>query len=167
MHVLAILALATMMSCSKSDELLHDKIIAAVKPVDFLAPGRYKLISLDSLTDFEWDTLYVFGGETRSGNISRKIGFKWNGSNVPNLHSRLLFTNGVEVVAYVDFNNETFPIDLKWCDESFQSYSHNRAKFVTFKYCDGRNRVYYPMVPIDCYKSGNFYKQMVDVGCTP
>jgi hypothetical protein len=168
LYPLLLLCVSLLAGCSRSDDSIQERLVAAVKPVDTLSPGHYKVIAMDSIAPFPWDTMYVFHGEDPARAISHRIGFEWNGPDVPNLEYRLLFVSGREVVAYTDYDHDTFPISFRWCDKSIEAFARSRARFITFRFCSPPSNPYYPMIPLDCLTSkitSTNYQNMVQRGC--
>lgn len=162
LYPLLLLCVSLLAGCSGFDDTIRKRLVAAVRPVDTLSAGHYKVISMDSIAAFPWDTMYVFSGEVPARAISQRIGFEWNGPAVSNLDNRLLFVSGREVVAYTDFDYELFPLDFKWCDKSIQAYARKRTRFITFRLCRPPHRPFYPMIPLDCLSS---YQELVQKSC--
>jgi len=134
--------------CSDANNQLLDKLKDAVVSDEKNAQG-YTVVDMVQLTDFEWETLYVFHQNDDKNYISRELGFKWEGSAVPNLHRRLLFVNDGKVVSFVDYDFREFPLVVYGCGEDRWVYPRSRAKFATFKYCAGED-ITRPFIPVAC-----------------
>lgn len=158
-NLLLLLALLTFVSCSKEDPLLME-LKAAVDASEQNEAG-YEVIDMAELTDFEWETLYHFHQLDEKNFISRVIGFRWMGDEVPNLHRRLLFVNKGEVVKYIDYDFRELPLTLYGCGEDRWVYPRERAKFATFKYCAGEDPIY-PFIPVACITD---FQEMIDAEC--
>ena len=153
-------ALLLLMGCSDSNDDLLEKLQESVEKEEFGADG-YQVIAVDSLTDFEWETLYFFqAGEDKKG-ISDAIGFKWEGATVPELNRRLLFVNKGKVVSFVDYNYTEFPLFVYGCNTDRWVYPRSRSRFATFKYCASEETIY-PFIPVECISNLN---EMVATGC--
>jgi hypothetical protein len=158
-NILLLLALLTFVSCSKEEPLLI-KIKTAVDNSEQSEAG-YEVLDISEITDFDWDTLYHFHQLDEKNYISRVIGFKWTGDEVPNLHRRLLFVNKGEVVKYIDYEFSELPFTLYGCGEDRWVYPRDRAVFATFKFCAGEDTTY-PMIPVACLSN---FQTMIDAEC--
>ncbi len=96
-NILFLFACLALISCSDSNNKLLDALKAAVETDEKMETG-YKVIALDELTDFEWDTLYCFHQLDDKKYINQQIGFKWEAEAVPNSHRRFLFVKDGQVV---------------------------------------------------------------------
>jgi len=149
-----------LMSCSDSNDGLLDKLQASVEEAEEGTHG-YQVIALDSLTDFEWETLYFFqAGEDKKA-ISDAIGFKWEGETVPELNRRLLFVQDGKVVSFVDYNYTEFPLFVYGCNTDRWVYPRSRSRFATFKYC-AHEETTYPFIPVECISN---LSEMLGHGC--
>lgn len=157
--------------CSNSNEALLARLNKAVDPVRNLHQG-YRVVDLKDLTDFPWDSMYVFHGEEGISYIQWIIRLKWNGPAVPNLHKRLVFVHEGKVVTYVDCNEEedidgsvkrpALPIFIYSCNgEPERRFARNTARFAVFRYC-GKGSMHYPFVPLGCLTD---FKDMLTQGC--
>jgi hypothetical protein len=147
---LYLMALFILCSCSDNgNRELLEKLKTAVEAEEVGASG-YKVIPMESLTDFEWDMLYFFDQNSNSDDISDEIGFKWEGPGVPNLQRRLLFVEDGKVVSYVDYNYKEFPLYLYGCNEDRWVYPRNRTRFASFKYCNEEKQELYTFIPVEC-----------------
>ena len=146
--------------CSDSNDALLEKLQAAVEKEEFGADG-YQVIALDSLTDFEWETVYFFQAPEDEKAISDAIGFKWKGDAVPELNRRLLFVNNGEVVSFVDYDYTEFPLFVYGCNTDRWVYPRSRSRFATFKYCVSDETIY-PFIPVECIDN---LREMVEAGC--
>jgi hypothetical protein len=63
------------------------------------------VISLKTATKFKWERMYLFGAWTISDSITRVIGFKYNGDDVPDDNTRMLFFDSNKVVYEEDFES--------------------------------------------------------------
>lgn len=159
--LLLFLSTAFLLGCSDSNTDLLEKLQAAVQKEDLGAEG-YQVIVMDSLTDFEWETMYFFqAGEDKKA-ISDVIGFKWEGATVPELNRRLLFVHDGQVASYMDYNYTEFPLFVYGCNADKWVYLRSRSRFATFKYCANPETTAYPFIPVECI--GNL-QEMVEAGC--
>jgi hypothetical protein len=62
-------------------------------------------ISLKEVTKFPWDKVYIFTDWTASDSISKTIGIVYQGSDVPDDNSRILFIQNQDVVHEEDFKS--------------------------------------------------------------
>lgn len=146
--------------CSDSNDDLLEKLQAAVETAEVGADG-YQVVAIDSLTDFEWETMYFFQASEDKKAISDAVGFKWEGDAVPELNRRLLFVNDGEVVSFVDYNYTEFPLFVYGCNTDRWVYPRSRSRFATFKYCASDETIY-PFIPVECI--GNL-SEMIEAGC--
>lgn len=147
-YILPLIALLYLASCSDSNSSLEEKLMTAVTEGEVGADG-YKTIQLSDLTDFEWETMYYFQPYEDKKVISDAIGFKWDGAEVKEGFRRLLFVKGDEVVSYVDYNYNEFPLAVYGCEGDKWVYPKSRTQFASFKYCSGEKEVY-TLMPVRC-----------------
>jgi hypothetical protein len=159
--LLLLLTTVSFMGCSDSNTDLLDKLQTAVEKEDVGADG-YQVIAMESLTDFEWETMYFFQEGEDEKMISDALGFKWQGATVPPLNRRLLFVQGDKVVSYTDYDYNEFPLFVYGCNTDRWVYPRSRSRFATFKYCASAETVLYPFIPVECI--GNL-REMVEAGC--
>lgn len=176
---LLLLCLLPLLGCSGSDEVLLAKIYREIQPVRAMTTG-YRVLDLDSLTDFAWDSVYFSQCDSECGgdkSILATLG--WRG--VPALQDgsrRLSFVRQNETVAYVDYfasgsvypTNPPLPLSLAGCKEGgYGSGAHGiarkQAKFAVFRNCaiGGLERPVYIMVPLSCVKH---FGVAIAQGCT-
>jgi hypothetical protein len=169
--VLIFVLLLFITSCSGSDVKLSDKLQQQILPIRTMKSG-YRVLDLDSLTDFEWDSVYWFhnnSGFDTNELISNKIGFNWKGASIPNQCSRLLFVRQKEVVNYVDCNyydsnggvNNALPIQLYGCSKTAYGIARKQAKFAVFHLCN-HGSTHYPFLQLSCLDN---YRDFLAVGC--
>lgn len=152
--------LLLLMGCSDSNDALLEKLQTAVEETEAGADG-YHVIAMDSLTDFEWETVYFFQASEDEKAISDAIGFKWKGATVPELNRRLLFVNDGKVVSFVDYDFTEFPLFVYGCNTDRWVYPRSRSTFATFKYCSS-DETTYPFIPVECIDN---LSEMVEAGC--
>lgn len=162
-----LLLLVLVTSCTKEDKSLLTKLEQQLQPVRSMRSG-YRIIRLDSLTDFDWDRVYFIGdnsGFDTNDKISSIIGFKWSGMTIPNGSNRLLFVHQSEVVAYVDCDTDggaALPIWLYGCDKQ-TGYSRQEARFAVYRNCASGLPGSLDMVQLDCVEK---FKISIRQGCT-
>jgi hypothetical protein len=159
--LLLLLTTVSFLSCSDSNDDLLEKLQTAVEKEEVGANG-YQVVAIDSLTGFEWETMYFFQAGEDEKAISDAIGFKWKGATVPELNRRLLFVQGDKVVSYTDYNYTEFPLFVYGCNTDRWVYPRSRSRFATFKYCANEETVLYPFIPVECIDN---LGEMVDAGC--
>ncbi|WP_347157232.1 hypothetical protein [Pontibacter chitinilyticus] len=146
--LLFLLAAFVLLSCSKSNDNLREKLEAAVTKGEVGAKG-YKTVQLADLTDFDWDTVYYFNEQEDAKYISDVVGFRWEGAAVPPQNKRLLFVKDGKVVSYVDYKYQDFPLFVYGCNEDRWIFPRSRTNFATFKYCE-QDSVVYQFIPVAC-----------------
>ena len=153
---LLLLTFFALMGCSNENNKLLEKLEAAVKK----EPGKagYTVVQLASITDFEWDTLYYFAGQVSPEEVEDQIGIKWDGGKIPGGYDRLIFVNNNQVVSYVDYKLEEFPLQVFGCNNDQWVYPRNRSTFAAFKYCQGEKEVY-AFIPEPCFGNIKELKQ--------
>ena len=158
--LLLLLTLFVLMGCSDNDNKLLDKLQTAVKK----EPGKagYTVVELESITDFEWDTLYFFAGQVSPEEVNNQIGIKWDGGKIPGGYDRLIFVKNNQVVSFIDYNLVEFPLQVFGCNTDRWIYPRNRSTFAAFKYCQGEKEVY-AFIPEPCF--GNI-KELQQNKCT-
>jgi hypothetical protein len=60
-------------------------------------------ISINDLTSFEWDKMYVFGSSANNEFISCTIGFEYSGKKIPDGFRRLIFSWGTKEIYEEDY----------------------------------------------------------------
>jgi hypothetical protein len=98
-------------------------------------------IILKDVTKFKWDKMYLFGSWTRSDTIAKVIRFKYEGDDVLDDYTRMLFTYSDRVVYEEDFEsfdhyNSTlnFPRGSdSLSSEDFRSFTPSQAVFIAEK----------------------------------
>lgn len=81
-------------SCKES---LEKNLIDAID-VQCQNPKTDCKLSFKNVTEFKWERMYVFGSWTTSKEISNNLHIAYNGNDVPDNHTRLLFVNDKSVV---------------------------------------------------------------------
>ncbi|HEY4651847.1 MAG TPA: hypothetical protein VIG72_10560 [Pontibacter sp.] len=146
-----LITLCTLAGCSDSNDALLEKLRTAVEAENKNATG-YNVVDVSTLTDFEWEKMYYFQGEQTLLDIQAETGVKWEGSDVPKGHNRLLFMQGDQVVSYVDYYPGEFPLQVFGCNTDRWVYPRSRSTFASFKYCQDDKEVY-AFVPQPCLES--------------
>lgn len=156
---LGLLAWGSLVGCSKRDQTLAPKLYAALQPVRALTHG-YAVIDLPRLTDFPWDSVYFFQGETGDEYMMEVTGIRWSMGEVPNHYTRLVFVHQGQIIRYADlWQEETnelmsqLPLPI-WmgiypCDGRRPVCPRNKARFASFPTCESGN-VYYTLIPLAC-----------------
>ena len=112
------------------------------------------IFSLEDVTGFEWDKVYVFRGPYYQEDISKIIGFECNCGMVSDDYRRLLFIKDKKIVHIDDFyyfsDKEIQFRELDWENEQFPNYTPSTAKFYVLKrYKDSDKQDYfYDLYPI-------------------
>ncbi len=159
-YLLPLLAILYFTSCSDNNTSLEQKLREAVTEGE-AGPKGYKTINLTELTDFEWERMYYFQPNEDKRSISDAIGFRWEGVEVKAGFRRLLFVKGEEVVSYVDYNYDEFPLALYGCHSDKWIYPSSRSQFATFKYCSGDSEVY-TFIPVPCVED---IRELMEYNC--
>jgi hypothetical protein len=96
-----------LISCTKSfDEKIATKI---EEQCAGQSPSVRCQIALDEITEFEWDTLYVFNGLMTVDEINQALGFDCNCDHINDNYQRLIFTRNMQVV----YQSEYYGVDGK------------------------------------------------------
>jgi hypothetical protein len=88
-------------ACTHSDTELAERIAEAV------AQAEGTTINMSQIAEFEWDRFFVFPPYIPYEEIDRQLGFPWPSAESTGIHqldsfTLLVFTRGVDVVAYVE-----------------------------------------------------------------
>ncbi|UOQ99374.1 hypothetical protein MUN81_07705 [Hymenobacter sp. 5317J-9] len=160
-----------LVSCTGSNDDFFEKMSQRMKPVRTMTEG-YRVLDLNSLTDFEWDTVYFFKGGSLADmdikDINMTIGFEWNGPPIGSEVRRLLFVRGREVVSYTDFMpdgggvGQPMPIWMFGCKgDKGSGISRKDARFAVFRNCAASGD--FQMVPLKCVEDSRI---VIEQGCT-
>ncbi|MBX2898022.1 MAG: hypothetical protein KF775_00130 [Cyclobacteriaceae bacterium] len=104
--VFAGLSLA-LLSCTKSfDEKIADKIEEQCSDAKQTPSCQF---ALDEITDFDWDTLYVFNGLMTREELSQALGFDCDCDHISDNYQRLIFTKNRKAV----YQSEYYGVDGK------------------------------------------------------
>jgi len=113
------LTIAALSGCRRS---VTNNLINKVKYCDKHSNQGCK-IDLNEVTGFTWDKMYLFGDWTNTDSITNAIKFNYQGSDVPDDYTRMLFTYQNKVVYEEDFkalfyNNST--LEFEGAIDSFE-----------------------------------------------
>ncbi|MBS1519454.1 MAG: hypothetical protein JST50_00545 [Bacteroidetes bacterium] len=89
------------------------------------------VITLNEVTKFQWDKLYLFPSWTNSDTISSRIGFEYTGDDVPDDNTRMLFTKGKQVVYEEDFKSLDYYNSVVEFQAEFDSLIPEKLHFLT------------------------------------
>ncbi|HRK55096.1 MAG TPA: hypothetical protein PK185_14350 [Cyclobacteriaceae bacterium] len=105
--ILALSLSLLLISCTKSfDEKIADKI--EEQCFDKSLSERCE-IALGEITEFEWDTLYVFNGLMTVDEINQALGFDCRCDHISDNYQRLMFVRNNQVV----YHSEYYSVDGK------------------------------------------------------
>ena len=93
-------------------------------------------VDLNAITDFDWDTMYVFGGVTMQSEIESVIGFKCNCKPVRDNYMRIVFVNDKEIVYQSQYYGLSGMVQFRTVDEEkdkYIRYSKETAIFYALK----------------------------------
>lgn len=137
-------------SCSTS----FDKKIAnhiEIKCSDFSTPQSCS-IDLAEVTDFEWDSMYVFASMTMPDEINEVIGFDCNCKHVRDNYTRVVFTKGNRIVYKSQYYGLGALVQFRSINkkDKYIQYSKNESVFYTLKKNNTLSEGYfYDLYPID------------------
>ena len=97
---LCLLLFVIFSSCKRS---LVDNMVFEIKHTCADPIVSVCVVDIQKVTNFKWDTMYLFNDWTFSDSISKAIGFSYDGSDVPDDYSRILFICNKKVVYEEDF----------------------------------------------------------------
>lgn len=89
------------------------------------------IITLNEVTEFQWDKLYLFPSWTNSDTISNRIGFEYTRDDVPDDYTRMLFTKQKQVVYEEDFKSLDYYNSAIEFQTEFDSLSPEKLHFLT------------------------------------
>lgn len=96
-----------LISCTKS---FDEKIAAKIEEqCGNQSPSLRCQIILDEVTEFEWDSLYVFNGLMTVDEINQALGFDCNCDHISDNYQRLVFTKNKQIV----YESEYYGVDGK------------------------------------------------------
>jgi len=121
-------------SCSKSfDKKIAEHIESKCSKFD----DPYGcVIDLHDITDFEWDSAYVFAGLTTVEDIYSAVGFTFKCKHVPDNYMRIIFVKGNQVVyqsQYYGLGSKVQFRTYRKDETTFIHYSKNLSKFYVLK----------------------------------
>lgn len=65
-------------------------------------------LSINDLTSFEWDEMYVFGSSANDEFISSTIGFEYHGKKIRGGFRRIIFTWGTNEIYEEDYQSRSY-----------------------------------------------------------
>jgi hypothetical protein len=121
-------------SCSKSfDKKIAEHIESKCSKFD----DPYEcMIDLHDITDFDWDSVYVFAGLTTVDDIYNAVGFTFKCKHVPDNYMRIIFVKGKQVVYQSQYYGLGSKVQFRpYTKEyvAFIHYSKNLSKFYVLK----------------------------------
>lgn len=136
-------------SCTKSfDKKLAEHIESKCQ---FFDVTYSCLIDLQDVTDFNWDSMYVFAGLTTCEDIYDAVGFTFKCKHVPDNYIRILFIKGTQVVyqsQYYALNGKVQFQSYKKEDVAFIHYTKNLSRFYVLKKNKSlKNETFYDLYP--------------------
>ncbi len=126
------------LSCNYFNDSKISKGIIQYHNSDCISVSECSL-KISELTDFDWDTMYVFNGYSTSYDINSSVGFLATGRDLPDDYIQLMFVKNKEVVyqechPYKSFNIQFRSIDPEqWNKDRYNYYSKEKAEFVIDK----------------------------------
>ncbi len=88
----------------EEDKSLEKAFTQAVKQIDHKQENDSLVIDVKSLTNFQWDSLLVFGWPFDADYIQKRLGYKWNGATkMYEKDHMFIFIKEGKVVAFVYF----------------------------------------------------------------
>jgi len=108
-------------SCSRTfDEKLADYI-----EQNFNDFSPYKsIVDLNSVTDFEWDSVFVFGGLTTFEEINEAIGIDCKCKAVKDNYTRIVFLHQGEIVHESQYHSLGEKVQFRIFDKENDTYIH-------------------------------------------
>jgi len=88
------------------------------------------VISINEVTKFQWDKLYLFSAWTNSDTISHRIGFEYTGEDVPDDYTRMLFTKGGKIAHEEDFKTLDYYGSAIEIRSAFDSLTAGKSFFI-------------------------------------
>jgi hypothetical protein len=71
--------------------------------------GDTTLFALDTMTNFEWDTLYIFGTVAQLADFHQVLGYNWTGARpLTEYDEMFIFVKNRKVAAHVFFNGSNY-----------------------------------------------------------
>lgn len=144
----------------ESDDELLTKIEENMAPLRTARSG-YRVLDLDSVATFWWDSVYFFkddSGDDTSRSISQTLGFTWQGRPIPENYERILFVKNRTVVRIVDCNQypppgtAPHPTWINVCLPGRQhGFARSQARFLVVRRCSDEG-VGYCLYSAECLK---------------
>jgi len=145
---LLIIILLSIASCSKSfDEKIADRIEENCK--DQITSKCS--VDLNELTEFDWDSLYVFGGLMTVGELNQALGFECNCDHLPDNYYRLVFTKNKSIVYESQYYGLDGKVQFRPVEMNGKiKFSKNQSKFfVTKKSNTPTAEFFYDLYPLE------------------
>ncbi len=131
-------------SCTPEENInLRDKFIRAV-----WESGEGGEISTFSDTSLIWHKLYLLPPEYSDEDISRIVGFEWDGPTVPNMSRRFLFVDSIS--KSIDYFDLPSHVKIWMVCLLKKYYTRSEAVFISERSPDGYTEVDYWVRPIEC-----------------
>ena len=138
------------------DKVLKEKIMRLVTRVEsnnssIMDTVQIKKINLKELTNYDWDSLYRFGGYASEEGISEELGFNCDicPFEVGEEESLWLFTKDQEIVSSIYFSPSFGDENIRYCDINKYFSSQDNMEFQLIYY---RNVNQYMFCPYEAYK---------------
>jgi hypothetical protein len=148
-------------SCSKSfDKKIAEHIESKCSKFD----DPYGcVIDLHDITDFDWDSVYVFAGLTTVEDIYSAVGFTFEGKHVPDNYMRIIFVKGNQVVYQSQYYARSGKVQFRTYrkdETTFIHYSKNLSKFYVLKKDKTlENEYFYDLYPVDGEREPKYRKE--------
>lgn len=134
--------------CSKSfDEKVANRIEESCGSQD----TSKCLVDINELTDFDWDSLYVFGGLMTVAELNRALGFECNCDHLPDNYYRLVFTKGKSIVYESQYYGLDGKVQFRPVEMNAEiKFSRGQSKFfVTKKSNTLTTSSFYDLYPVE------------------
>lgn len=137
-------------NCSKSfDKKVTEHIESKCFKFDYLYDC---VIDLNDITDFNWDSAYVFAGLTTVEDIYSAVGFTFRCKHVPDNYIRIIFVKGNNIVYQSQYYARSGKVQFRTYrkdETSFIHYSSSLSKFYVLKKSKTlENEYFYDLYPI-------------------
>lgn len=103
MKTISFILFYLLLSLSGCISKISDKLIDTVDHNCISKAGMKCRISFQGLTPFQWNKLYFFRSWTTASEIQKIIGSNYNGNDVQDDYTRMLFINNGKIVYEEDF----------------------------------------------------------------
>lgn len=128
-----VVSVAFISSCSKSfDEKVADYIRENCPEFN---NKDSCIIDLENITNFEWTHMYVFESMTMPDEISEEIGFECHCDHVKDNYTRIVFTNGPQIVHESNFYALDGEVQFRQLRKSdpYTKFTKDESKFFVIK----------------------------------